>query len=482
MAIDLDDLDIRAKAKDFHDQFLLARNTPEPPQGWRTHQCGGWCLLSHPSLPVLRLVSRDGSHSGFALGHPAGARGRLARGDLELPAEAGAGPPSAAAIERWVYGFGGRFVFVVMLPRMQRLYLDPMGTLTAVWCGRRQRVASTPTLLLMDEPDHPVFRASASDFPRRRPNQFFPAGLTAAKGVRRLIVNHFLDLSGWTAARHHPLCAYEEVCDGEIPALVARFHEITSRQIGAMIRECGGAYLGLTAGEDSRRLLACARNHLDQLECVTVRFGPDHPDSGNDLDVSVATRLARHVGFRHRVLQEGACDSGASRDYLLRIGYSGGPGKVRKFWETPMRHLDLCRGWMIGHGGEIGRAHYWKRLPLQTRPTVTDLLEVMRLPVRPGFAEALESWLAGLPDGSPAFHLDMAHLEMRVGGWVGAHLHGAAPFRVNMLPLCHRDCIDAMLMLPTEFKAEGGLAREVLKLAWPELLDLPFNRNGGLGG
>jgi hypothetical protein len=33
-----------------------------------------------------------------------------------------------------------------------------------------------------------------------------------------------------------------------------------------------------------------------------------------------------------------------------------------------------------------------------------------------------------------------------------------------------------MLMLPTAFKVERGLSREVLRLAWPELLELPFNR------
>jgi hypothetical protein len=126
------------------------------------------------------------------------------------------------------------------------------------------------------------------------------------------------------------------------------------------------------------------------------------------------------------VLPEEACDSGAPRDYLLRIGYSGGPGKVRKFWETRMRHLDLCRGWMIGHGGEIGRSHYWKRLRLRTRPTVADLLEVMRLPVRPGFAEALESWLAALPEGS-RFPSEHGPPGDEMGGWVATSR--AAPFR-----------------------------------------------------
>lgn len=467
--------DIRERAAGFHDQFIIARTLPDAPPGWRAHRFGEWHVVTHPSLPVIRLVAADGSCSGFALGHPIDANGRMVRGVLALPPADGDRFPSPAAIERWIYRLGGRFLFLIASPEMERLYLDPGGSLATVWCPRRKTIASTPTLILIDEPDHPLFRIGREDYPRNRTNLFFPAGLTAADGIARLITNHFIDLRQWTATRHYPLMAHEETSAAEIPQLVSLFHQIVRRQIGAMIQECGGAYLGLTSGQDSRRLLACARDFADRLECITLRPMVCLPDTGPDIDIHVATRLTGRVGIRHRILDMGTHFAGATADYLLRIGYSGGAGKTRKFWGPAMKHLDLSRAWMTGLGGELGKAVFCQRMALEKKPTAEDLLRVMRLPPQPGFAEALEAWLAGLPEGSPAFYLNMAHLEHRVGAWGCAHLYGAAPFRVILLPVAHREVIDAMLRLPTPFKIAGGLTRGVASLAWPDLLALPFN-------
>ncbi len=480
MEANLGGQDIWTKAKDFHDQFLVSpQPIPVPPEGWQTRRCSGWHLASHPSLPVILLLSPDGNQAGFAIGHPIDDKGRFVRRDLHLPSVGGASP-TPDNLERWIYGFGGRFVFVILLPTMQRLYLDPAGSLATVWCPRRQRIASTTSLLLLDEPDHPMFRIGPSEFPRNRHDLFYPAGLTAAAGVRRLITNHFLDLRTWKATRHYPKTACMDVAESEIPPLIDTFHQIVRRQIGALIDECGGAYLGLTGGQDSRRLLACARDFIDRLECVTVKPKTSVPGTGKDIDSHITRRLARHASLRHRFIQMGIADESSSADYLLRIGYAGGVGKAGKFWDPPRKHLDLSQAWMIGHCGEVGKAVYWQRLPLKTRPTVENLFRVMRMPQQPGFAEAIQIWLDGLPEGPPVFYLNMAHLELRVGGWACAHLYGAAPFRINLLPVSHRDVIDVLLRLPTEFKAAGGLTREVLKLAWPELLAIPFNQYSGL--
>lgn len=462
----------------FHDQFLLSAAPLEPPAGWQTLAAAGWHLLAHPALPVARLRTADGVEAGFAVGHLIDRGGRLARRQIALPfAAAQAG---AAEVERYLYGFGGRFAAIVLLPGFERVYVDSLASLATVWCGERRRVASTTSLLLHDEPGHPLFRRGPREFPGNRPNQFFPADPTAAPGVRRLLPNHRLDLATWSAARHHPAAPYEEAARAEIPGLVATFHQVVRRQVGAAIEECGGGYLALTAGYDSRRLLACARDFVDRLECVTLHGRAGRRDRGNDVDVHVASALAARAGFRHRLLPVARVPPEVAGDYLRRIGYAGGAGKAAKFFMPPLHRLDLTRLWMTGHGGGRCRGRHVHRPSADGRATAERILEVLRLPQGRGFREAVERWLEGAPGGSPGFHLELAFVELQVGGWASPHLYGTAPFRANLLPLTHREAIDAVLGVPASYRAAGDFDRDLFRLAWPELLDLPFNDYGGL--
>lgn len=471
--------DIRAKAKDFYGQFLLCLDPPDIPEGWAAHRHGRWHLLSHPSLPVIPLLAPDGSPSGFALGHPIGPDGRVAPSPLRLPHHPVAKDPSQDDIEPWIYTFGGRYAFILLTDATQRAYLDPGGTLAAVWCPARRRLASTPSLLLLDEPDHPMFRIRRGDFPLTKPLQFFPAGLTAADGVTRLLANHYLDLRDWRDVRHYPSAPYEYVPESQIPDQIAAFHAIVRRQIGAAIEHCGGAYLALTAGEDSRRILACARDFIDRIECITLARARHDSRVASEIDVLVPTRLAKKVGFRHRVLTMGVSDRNRLADYVLRIGYSGGPGKAPKFSDPFIGHLDMSRALFTGHCGHMAKAKYADQLPGMAMPTPKSILKDVHLSPRPEFAEAVDRWLAGLPEGSPAFYRDMSLLEVGVSGWVATHFYGFAPFRMLLSPFCHRDAIDAMFRLPPQFRTGGNVARAVLELAWPELLCLPFNECTG---
>lgn len=468
----------RAAFSTFHDQFLLSARPLVPPPGWRQAAGAGWHLVAHPSLSVSRLRTAEGGSAGFALGLLIDRQGRLADGEIVLPPGS---EERVEELERFLYSFGGRFTCILLLPGLERVYVDPLASLSTVWCPRRRRVASTPTLLLHDEPGHPLFRRGLGGFPGNRPNQFFPADLTAVAGISRLLPNHVLDLGTWSATRHHPSAPFRAAPEDEIPQLAATFHQVVRRQIGAVVEACGGGYLALTAGHDSRRLLACARDLVDRLECVTLR-GMRAAGKVSNVDLDIAGRLAARFALRHRILPARRVPLAVAGDYVRRIGFAGGPGKAAKFFDPPCRFLDLDLGWMTGHGGGLCRALYLRRMPVEERPDGRRLLRLLRLDERPGFAEAMERWSAGLPEGPRELRLDLTMLENQGGGWVSPHLYGTAPFRINFFPLTHRDAIDAVLRVPAVLRAAGRFDAELFRLAWPELLALPFNQRGGLVG
>ena len=468
---------LSVRVRRYHDQFLLSDTAGLAPSGWQTRTLAGFHIATHPSLPVLALRTTDGLEAGFACGHLIDRDGAYIREDIQLGRTAAA--ITAQDLEQAIYSFGGRFVCIALLPHLKRFYLDPFGSLAAVWSAKHRRVASTPTVLLHDEPDHPLFRLARPATLEEKPNRFYPAGLTAVAGIHRIVTNHFLDLSAWTTARHHPK-AHDAISPDAIPGTVALLHDVMRRHVAAVVGECSGAYIALTAGKDSRRALACAKGVADRIECLTLRADGARFGSKPHLDVFMARQVAAIAGLRHHVFPMSG-DEKADRNYLLRIGFSGGPGKSSKFDVPARRHLDLSRGWITGHGGGLCAGVYMRRIPPDARRLgVNHMMKLLRYRNTPEFADAIDAWLSGVPEGPLSFAVDLAILEHQGGSWVAPHMYGTAAFRMNLLTVNHRDMLDALRGLPLEYRTSGTLDRDLLASAWPELGSLPCNEYTGV--
>jgi hypothetical protein len=302
--------------------------------------------------------------------------------------------------------------------------------------------------------------------------------------ISRLLPNHYLDLTTWQAVRHHPK-TFDPMHDADVPHAVSRLVSVLQRQIGAVLHATTRLYMPLTAGLDSRTLLACSRFGHEGIEYVTFDYTPWRQRRSEQLDLDVARRLARRVGLRHTVVPISAnVPAVIASGYLHRTGFSGGNGKAWDFEDACQRHLDLSGGWLTGFAGEVGRAFYWHAGDRETeRWSPAELLTRLHLPASPRLQEAMRRWLAGLPDDLPLSSLlGLAYLEHRIGCWAAPHLYGAAPFAVNLTPFCHREAFDLMLRLPPEYRKRKALARDICTATWPELLSLPFNAYPGLRG
>jgi len=450
-------------------QFVLQPRPATTPEGWAERSSGRWSLSHHPALPVLDLVAPDGTPAGWLLGWVVSPSGRLLSGPVTLPGDDAAG--FEAALASW----GGRFAAVLLRPGVERLYLDAAGTLAAVYRPGTRRVASTVSMALFDEPDHPVFARPLDAFPAAAPNQYFPAGLTATPEISRLLPNHYLDLASWEAVRHHPREVPEQVADHEVGDLIDEIVDTLVRTIDAVFAAVPTVAMGLTAGRETRTLLACARPHLDRAELITFDYRRVGTDRFGRSDVFACTRLAPELTIpRHRLVVEDV-DAATKAAYLWRIGYAAGHGKARDFDVLLRRHADLRGGWLTGFAGELGRALYWRPEDAgRTSLTVEELQARMRLQGHPEFTPWMAQWLAGVPAGDVALLVDLAMLELRVGGWASAHLYGTAPFALQVMPFAHRRAFDAMARLPVAFRHQERMNDEILRRTWPELAAFPF--------
>src|SRR5690606_4644016 len=112
-------------------------------------------------------------------------------------------------------------------------------------------------------------------------------------GVQRLIANHYLDLDNWVCVRHWPS---EPIVREADPGRSIDMIVDETRAVIETVSKAGPTHLALTAGYDTRLLLACSKNLLGNVGFVTV----DVIDG--DLDITRARELAERFGLRHKLL------------------------------------------------------------------------------------------------------------------------------------------------------------------------------------
>lgn len=451
------------------DHFLIASDSAPVtiPEGWPVREVAGWCLASHPAMPVREMLDLDGRFLGLIIGQAIPPSGEAPGwGPLTLRCRR---PDGFDEIEQALFALAGRYVCLVSAGGEHRLYLDAGGTLGAVYSPQRRTVAST-TSLLQAVRDGPAFPRPAPDsYPADRENQFWPAGLTHLSWAHRLMPNHYLSLDAWTVRRHWPDGPIAEV--SEI-GLADQLHEIYCgvRQTMGGFQRHFDLIVGLTAGRDSRTLLACARDFAGSLCAATYDYGTRTREAARD--VMTAGRVAELAEVPHIVAPAPDAGLAEREEYLFRIGHAGHWGKDRDY-RAALGHLKLGGVWVSGFYGEMGRGYYWRALEKGSLGPET-LLEQMKLPRTESFVGAMQQWLAGLPDLDPRSLLDLLLLEVRGGCWAGPHLYGMAPFQAIAVPFASRRAISAMLRLPAEYRRLGRMCHDLTMLRWPELLEVPF--------
>ena len=332
-------------------QFVLGAGGNRAPSGWLSETIGPWFLGRHPKLPVMRLSGPDHRPLGWMLGYPISEAGTLlADGDtLQVPEQA---LESAEALEGFIYSFGGRFALALLDAGQPRFYLDPCGSLSAVYCAHQRLLASTPNLIPYDaHTGDRVELAAAIGIPHT--NGMYPLGLTPRHGVERILPNHYLDLCDWQTIRHWPRQPLAEVASVE--EAIAEIAGIVKRQIAAVVAATP-TYLFLTAGKDSRMLLACAKDLAERLELITIEIG----DETAAIDCDTARRIARRFGLKHRVLPLEKAAEADLAEWMFRIAYS--TGEVRG-WQSATTLKSLPGGHVVleGNGAELGTNSWWRK-------------------------------------------------------------------------------------------------------------------------
>lgn len=471
-------------------QWLLTRRPDVGPVGWQDQRLHGWRLIAHPDARVLSLLSRDGTALGWVvepLAWLGAERDDLCRGpSITLPL-----PPQAtdAEVEGVLYGrgpdgwsdgrgFAGNWTAVLLRPDGGgRLWLGAAHSV--VYSPQQQVVATSHNLVPDVARDADLTRI----FDPPATGRYYCFGLTAFVGLHRLLPNHLLDLGNFQASRHWPRAGFSPRIPGEDGA--ARMVTQARRLLSVLAEDYDTFKVPLSAGNDSRAVLACLR-HLAAEGRDRIRlFTSSRPGMEAQTDVQIARRLARIARLPHEV--EVIVPRPAERAEMLRAFARIGESKWGPILAAPAKATAPAPPGVLalpGMAGEVARASYWHGKPLAP-DALTPAAVARRIgaPVEDRVVEAAAAWLDGLPPavrGNPYDVLDLAHAEQKVGCWDSTSRYlFPGRGRANVSLMATTVGLETMLRLPRDYRAAERLQRDMVAFGWPELLALPFNEPVG---
>lgn len=446
-----------------------------PPE-WETfHQKGWWIgTLGDRGLPIVPIYATDAVQIGWLIGHGIDANDEIIRQKWLVPTRATAASITQD-VENHLYTLAGRWAAVVLTASGSRFYVDAGASLAAVYCPEQHIVCSTISLVPRRKStrNHEEL-VRVLDIPAQ--DRYYPFALTPRVDVHRVLPNHYLDLRTWKTVRHWPAGQPTFVSSDQVGAQVERIASRIESTISAVVRH-SPATMSLTAGRDSRILLACARNVCHDIDFTTLRI----PDPQAERDCDIAGMMARKHGLKHENLEWVEADDEDIKVWVYRTG-SCVAGRTmrgaRIFKERPVPPIGIN-----GLMGEVGRAFFWRSSDDEaTGFSAAELAERLELPLTDLIVRECDRWLAGVPCDNPFTVLDLLYLEQRVGCWAGPQLYGHVRNLFIVWPFNHRDIADAMVRLPVEYRMRQRLASDLIRSRWRQLTRYPFNRYPGLRG
>jgi hypothetical protein len=461
----------------YRNQFIMGPVHHEGLTGWKRYKVNEFlCLTAHPDLNVVQMERNGQSITliGFILDpeHPHADNEDIFDSISQKIAH-GSEPYEST------YDYGGRWILIVGNNEQTILFNDAAGlrqvfytndkVSDSLWC------ASQPGILA-EWFDLKVSEEAAEfidSYEFRKNHEFrFPGYSTPFKEVQHLLPNHLLNLETRTCHRYWPDGPLEDLS----PETAAN---AIGRTLCNLMRSASTRFelaLSLTAGLDSRIVMAASKDVIGELSIMTVRQF-DKPD--DYMDVSLPAQLLSRLKLKHHVIKSSLI---MDRDFL---GIFFANTALAHPVYAPdahaiMKYYGHGRVAVTGSASEIGRSSFKKQIQKSMDAEITprDLAKLQKMGPNPLVIESYAQWLSGLGNLYNVHPLDLFEWEQGHGNWLAmCQLEFDIAWQDIFTPYNCRNLLKTMLSVKDEYREspDYSLHRMVISNLWPELLEVPIN-------
>ena len=234
-------------------------------------------------------------------------------------------------------------------------------------------------------------------------------------------------------------------------------------------------YLGLSAGLDSRTILAAFLASGIKFEAFTWSF-----EGMAVQDIRIARKLARSFGIKHQVVAPRPRDERPLKTWQQHCLSSYCDADDNRLVPSDsFRFLGDGSAFVQGGIFEIGRRHYARRLAGVDFHNATGSRLYSGFEKKPNAETiaSLDEWIKWRRQHQDGLNLiDAFYLEQRVGGWLAAQEQGldAVP-GTSVNPANDARILSALLTPDEPDRASGRLQSETIKMLEAKLLEIPLN-------
>jgi len=373
--------------------------------------------------------------------------------------------------------FGGRWLIIAVHGEDQYLFTDPLGLRQVFYTdttvsGPVWLVSQAGLAKRLFDLDYDSVTKAFVDSPQfsSYPEYSWPAGGTPFAELHHLLPNHYLHLNSRVCRRHWPWRTTETVPFDEAIDQLSRRLENT---MAAAVNRFGDIVLGITAGLDSRLVLAAARKWCNQIGYVTVQqsgMPNDHQD------IVVPRALLAGLGLPHSVVRAGSATS-PEFNLLFKENMFLAHDWYRPDAEALLNTYMRSSVAITGGGAEVGRCPY-RAGPNYPEATPERLAALDHKEGSAYARDRFAEWLEGIEDTHGVDILDLYSWENGHGNWLAmTQLEFDIAWREIITPYNCRSILTTMLGVDETLRRrpEFRLAKALMQNMWPEVLREPIN-------
>lgn len=460
---------------EFRRQFILTQIPLPPPAGWMCLQVDPYCLYTHPDLEVHQ--ARAGARSLVLIGclfDPDGPE----KGNADIVKDLLMASAGVRELFASIKRYAGRYALLYQDEQDVVILHDALALREIYYISGDNRIVcgSQPNLVAKyanpeigprADVDFRKFYESHSRDSRWDPRCKWIGDETYFAGVKHLLPNHYLDIKKHQALRYWP--------DRPIPRLsldeaVSRSAEFLQNMLRAMAHR-HKLMIAVTAGTDSRTILAASRNVADKVYYYVNNLYSDerYPD------ITIPKRMFEGIGIPFHIHEvPKGIDENFRRIFLNNAFFASDrilPAIYNVYYKKMSDFVNV-----LGIG-EIGRTRYGKE-----PKKLNGFRLFYRLGYRSGryvarIAEEIRAELSPVCRSSGINPMTLFYWEHTLGNWgvTGNSESDIAIEEIN--PFDSHQLYEIFLGIDARFVkyTRPVFFKELIRRMWPELLEWPIN-------
>lgn len=290
------------------------------------------------------------------------------------------------------------------------------------------------------------------------------------ENVRHLMPNHYFSIGNKEAIRywvnHEKSITIDESVNKASEILKGSMDAIANR--GRLIQ-------GLTAGWDSRMLLAASKDIKNNIQFWTLLV---HNSKTKSIDLKIAEKLAEKLNLNLLVIYN-LIDLREEIDIAIKKNVTQGETHTTGATRTVQFYYDNFQECInvYGNCSEIARNYYGSDHPSVITPEY--------LVKKTGYYDIefvkdnIEKWMEGVPEHvlDDIDFPDLLYWEQRMGNWAAMRKAQADVAIEDYSPFDNRELLMTLYNVDKNYRSydSSTLYKEIMKKLWPEVLSEPVN-------